>query len=124
MVLDRDRYFGVVTIKDLLEATIFIAVERAADSNPLTSLPGNRTIDQKIHELIGSKEYFAIMYLDLDNFKAYNDAYGFSNGDRMIVALAEAIKNVYKDDSFLGHVGGDDFVIITRTPDIQERADS
>ncbi|MDO5403272.1 MAG: GGDEF domain-containing protein, partial [Eubacteriales bacterium] len=123
VVLDHGRYFGIVTIKDLLEATISIAIERATDSNPLTSLPGNRTIDQKIHELIGSKEYFAIMYLDLDNFKAYNDTYGFPNGDRMIVALAEAIKKVYKVDSFLGHVGGDDFVIITKTPDIQERAE-
>lgn len=124
VVLDNDdSYYGIVTIKDLLSATVSIEVEKANEANPLTSLPGNRTIEQKIHQLIGTKDFFAIMYLDLDNFKAYNDAYGFQNGDKMIQMLADAMRKAYGGDAFLGHVGGDDFVIITRQQDIRERAE-
>lgn len=123
VVLNKDKYFGVVTVKDLLSATVSIEVEKANEANPLTSLPGNKVIEQKIHRLIGENDFFAIIYLDLDNFKAFNDAYGFPNGDRMIEILAWSMKIAYGETSFLGHVGGDDFVIITRHPNVREKSE-
>lgn len=108
------KYFGFVSIKDLLLSAVNIQVKRATDCNPLTGLPGNHMIDEKIEGLIGNKEPFAIIYFDLDNFKAYNDAYGFSNGDLMIKAVSEILTSVSLRDDFCGHVGGDDFVMITK----------
>jgi diguanylate cyclase (GGDEF)-like protein len=61
--------------------------------------------------LINSIEY-SVAYLDIDNFKAYNDVYGFENGDLVIKLLADILKNHITDEQFIGHVGGDDFVVI------------
>ncbi len=107
------EYCGFVSIKDLLLASVNIQVRRAADCNPLTGLPGNIVIDEKVEKLIGSKEPFAIIDFDLDNFKAYNDAYGFTNGDMMIKAVADTLTELCCEGDFCGHIGGDDFVVIT-----------
>ena len=123
VVIKQGKYYGIVTVKDLLLATVSIEVEKANEANPLTSLPGNKVINQKIHQLIGEQDFFAIIYLDLDNFKAFNDAYGFSSGDRMIEILADIMKKVCGESSFLGHIGGDDFVIITRQSNVKELAE-
>lgn len=120
IVLKNGSYYGIVTIKDLLSALIKIQVTRATDANPLTGLPGNMVIESRMQHLIGNEESYAVMYLDLDNFKAYNDAYGFDSGDRMIMALAQAMKQACMKEDFLGHIGGDDFVIITKS----ERAEA
>ena len=84
--------------------------------SPLTGLPGNVQIQAEMKKKSSSKETFAMMYLDLDNFKAYNDIYGFLKGDEIIKFTAKTIlKNVHTDeyeDSFVGHIGGDDFVAI------------
>ena len=108
------EYYGFVSIKDLLLASVNIQVRRAADCNPLTGLPGNIVIDEKVEKLIGSVEPFAIIYFDLDNFKAYNDAYGFTNGDLMIKAVADTLTEFCCEGDFCGHIGGDDFVVITK----------
>lgn len=113
IVLKEKKYYGIVTIKDLLEAAISIQLERATDANPLTQLPGNKRIQKEIEQTLSSPENFSIMYLDLDNFKAYNDAYGFENGDLMIQAVADSMKLACQNGEFLGHIGGDDFVIIS-----------
>lgn len=88
--------------------------------SPLTGLPGNVQIQTEMKRRLLKKEVFAILYFDLDNFKAYNDVYGFSNGDEIIKFTARIIcKNIHKlsdSESFIGHVGGDDFVaIISKT---------
>ena len=84
--------------------------------SPLTGLPGNVQIHAELKKRISNQEEFSVLYLDLDNFKAYNDVYGFLKGDEIITFTAETIyKKVhskYKDKSFIGHVGGDDFVAI------------
>lgn len=84
--------------------------------SPLTGLPGNVQIQAEMKKRFSSKETFAMMYLDLDNFKAYNDVYGFLKGDEIIKFTAKTIlKNIHTDeyeDSFVGHIGGDDFVAI------------
>lgn len=82
--------------------------------SPLTGLPGNVQIQAELKKRILKKEEFAVLYFDLDNFKAYNDTYGFLNGDEVIKFTAKVItKNIHNSDcisSFVGHIGGDDFV--------------
>jgi len=84
--------------------------------SPLTGLPGNLQIQTEMKKRLLNKETFAILYFDLDNFKAYNDVYGFSNGDEIIKFTARTIsKHVHQienSDNFIGHIGGDDFVAI------------
>lgn len=119
------KYIGFVTIKDLLLSAVSIQVKRAAACNPLTGLPGNIAIDEMVEKMIGSTDPFSIIYFDLDNFKAYNDAYGFANGDVMIKAVADILQKLCGPDDFCGHIGGDDFVVITkgdRTEALCERA--
>lgn len=84
--------------------------------SPLTGLPGNVQIHAELKKRILKKEPFCVLYLDLDNFKAYNDVYGFLKGDEIIEFTAETIINlVHNNDlenTFVGHIGGDDFVAI------------
>ena len=89
--------------------------KRTLDANPLTKLPGNTSIITKIQELIEDKKDFALGYVDLNNFKAYNDKYGFSRGDEVIKMVARILINLVNQipkDHFVGHIGGDDFVFI------------
>ena len=84
--------------------------------SPLTGLPGNVQIHAELKKRILRKEPFSVLYLDLDNFKAYNDVYGFLKGDEIIEFTAETIVNLVHsdklDNTFVGHIGGDDFVAI------------
>lgn len=114
VVTESGRYVGVVTVRDLLTAAISIREKNAADANPLTGLPGNNAIQSAIGAVLQGCEPYAIIYLDLDNFKAYNDAYGFANGDSMLKELSQAILCCCPPEDFKGHIGGDDFVIVTR----------
>ncbi|PRR84068.1 GGDEF domain-containing protein [Clostridium vincentii] len=111
-VLKNSKYYGIVTIKDLIEKTIEIKVNNARHSNPLTGLPGNIVIEQNIEKAICSNENYCVLYFDIDNFKAYNDAYGFENGDVIIKALSKAISSNLRSKEFIGHIGGDDFIAI------------
>ncbi|MFW6303453.1 MAG: GGDEF domain-containing protein, partial [Candidatus Sumerlaeota bacterium] len=83
IVNDDGEFIGTVTMKQLLSKFIDLEVQQATDCNPLTNLPGNRSIQRWISEAIQSPP-FSILYADLDRFKEYNDTYGFSQGDRMI----------------------------------------
>ncbi len=84
--------------------------------SPLTGLPGNVQIHAELKKRLLRKEAFSVLYLDLDNFKAYNDVYGFLKGDQIIEFTAETIVNLVHSDelenTFVGHIGGDDFVAI------------
>lgn len=86
------------------------------DASPLTRLPGNRAIEQVLKEKMARDERFALCYIDLDDFKAYNDTYGYARGSELIKLTGEIIhraKARYADpDDFVGHIGGDDFVLI------------
>lgn len=112
-VTDRNIYCGVISVRDLLMAAISIQVERATQANPLTGLPGNAVIQGTISSALKESRPFTLIYLDLDNFKAYNDAYGFPNGDRMIKTVADTIRTCCRDEDLKGHIGGDDFVIVS-----------
>ncbi len=103
-----------------LTARIQMLIRRSTislDANPLTRLPGNVSINNELTKRLKNKEKFAVLYIDLDNFKALNDYYGFERGDEVIKETSQIIiKSVQKEgtvNDFIGHVGGDDFVIIT-----------
>ncbi|NJO55926.1 MAG: GGDEF domain-containing protein, partial [Rhodospirillales bacterium] len=88
------------------------ALTNAPVRNPLTGLPGNVLLQTELERRLASNQPFALIYIDLDNFKAFNDAYGFARGDRAIHMLASVLSEVAPPDDFLGHIGGDDFAIL------------
>ena len=102
------------TVKNVLR---LLAINRRI--SPLTGLPGNVQIHAELKKRLANKEPFSVLYVDLDNFKAYNDVYGFLKGDEIIKFTAEVIvSNVHQEipeGSFVGHIGGDDFVAIIPT---------
>lgn len=116
VVKDGD-YAGAVSVMSLLNHITNLQIRNAHNSNPLTGLPGNLIIEEQLKTLVESKKPFAVMYLDLDNFKAYNDKYGFECGDQVLLLLSrivsQSIGKLGSTDDFLGHIGGDDFIIIT-----------
>ncbi|NTV43142.1 MAG: GGDEF domain-containing protein, partial [Syntrophobacteraceae bacterium] len=99
--------------------------ERIVEINPLTRLPGNISINREIQERIDRGEPFALAWADLDQFKPLNDKYGFSRGDDIIRItgrlILSAVKDKQRERSFVGHIGGDDFVYIM-SPDYIETA--
>lgn len=84
---------------------------------PLTRLPGNIAIEHEVRRRFEAREPWAVIYADLDNFKAFNDHYGFVRGDEGIrlvsTTMSDTIKKIGTDNDFLGHIGGDDFIIVT-----------
>ncbi len=92
--------------------------------SPLTGLPGNVQIQTEIKKRLLKKEEFAILYFDLDNFKSYNDLYGFAKGDEIIKFTARTIvRNIHAvelESSFVGHIGGDDFIAIVSNADYEQ----
>jgi len=109
-----------------LQLRIEMNLKRAQETvqaNPLTKLPGNIAIEHKIKDNISSGNKYSVCYIDIDNFKSFNDKYGFDKGDdvifqtsRIILRAAQAFGD---DETFVGHIGGDDFVVIIN-PDIEE----
>lgn len=113
IVVEKDnQYLGIVTIKDLLETCTKIEIDAAMHSSPLTGLPGNLLVEKEIVSRIFSDKPYCITYYDLDNFKAYNDAYGFENGDLMLKLIADTLKHCSTKNEFVGHIGGDDFIVV------------
>lgn len=106
-----DQEYLYYTVKNLIH---LLYINRRV--SPLTGLPGNVQIQAEMKKRLLNKEEFAMLYLDLDNFKAYNDVYGFLNGDEIIKYTAKTIvRNIdmFTDgEGFVGHIGGDDFVAI------------
>lgn len=94
-----------------------LRIERNRLANPLTGLPGNNEIQAEINYRIANEALFSVLYLDVDNFKAYNDAYGFARGDTAIKMIADILADIIpvfgSQSDFIGHIGGDDFVVIT-----------
>lgn len=95
-------------------------IQRVFDNNPLTRLPGNTSVQSAVNEAIGTAK--AVCYVDINNFKPYNDVYGFARGDEVLRMLGRIISNGVKESGggFAGHIGGDDFVFIVPL----ERAES
>ncbi len=122
VVTRHSRYDGLGTGEALVRSVTEIRLEAARYANPLTALPGNIPISKHIAQLLDSPGEFVIGYADLNNFKPFNDVYGYWRGDDMILLCAETIKrHCDAQRDFVGHVGGDDFIVALRSPDWQER---
>lgn len=124
IITRQGKVLGIVTVQRLLDTLAHMQVEMAKGTNPLTGLPGNVTLEREVEAGIGSGKRFAIAYADLDNFKVYNDTYGFKNGDRVIKLAAGILDHSVRRHGGAGsklfHIGGDDFVLVTN-PDHVER---
>jgi len=118
IVVNKDgEYCGIVSIRNLLEKLASLQIEHAKSLNPLTSLPGNRIIDMLISQKIITNTPFSVLYIDLNCFKSYNDTYGYKKGDEVLLFTAELLSKIVEDTTeqsgFVGHIGGDDFIIIS-----------
>ncbi|WP_226666060.1 GGDEF domain-containing protein [Metabacillus litoralis] len=117
VVTKESKLQGIVSIKNLLIKLAEEQVNQAMYTNPLSGLPGNVLIEEKIAEYLTNDEKpFSVLYIDLDHFKEYNDTYGFKKGDFLLKEVSNLLsKNILLNDydnSFVGHIGGDDFVAI------------
>ncbi|NTV15103.1 MAG: GGDEF domain-containing protein [Desulfobulbaceae bacterium] len=114
MVDPAGNFTGTVTMKQLLTEAIKLEIQIAASANPLTDLPGNRLIQEWLQDVTLAGHY-SVIYADLDQFKAYNDVYGFSRGDEMLKFTARLLEDHVREmggDVRLGHIGGDDFIVV------------
>ena len=113
-----DEGYLYYTVKNL---TRLLAINRRV--SPLTGLPGNVQIQAELKKHLMKQEEFSVMYLDLDNFKAYNDEYGFLKGDEVIKytanVITKCIHNDFNQIGFVGHIGGDDFIAIVPYKDTE-----
>ncbi|WP_428423352.1 EAL domain-containing protein [Methylibium sp.] len=124
IVTEGGRYRGLGTGQQLVRAVTEARIEAARHANPLTFLPGNIPISDHIERLLASGRDFVAGYADLNHFKPYNDQYGYWRGDEMIRLVARVL--VSQCDArrdFVGHVGGDDFVILFQSDDWLERCE-
>ncbi|MBF0507207.1 MAG: diguanylate cyclase [Nitrospirae bacterium] len=110
-LLEGGVYIGMVPLKQLISFVHRNEIKEALTTNPLTGLPGNYAIEKEFEKRAG-KEDFAVCYVDISDFKAYNDKYGIAQGDEVIKYVSHMLTEACKGH-FAGHVGGDDFVLIT-----------
>lgn len=113
VILTKDgRYYGVLSNLALLRMAAEQDVAAARDQNPLTFLPGNNSISRHLAETVGKGGDRTLAFFDFDNFKAFNDAYGFAVGDRALLMFSDLLmKFRHSCDAFVGHIGGDDFFL-------------
>lgn len=109
---------GAASIRSILECITTLRTEAARTANPLTGLPGNEEIQLELRRRIGQAEPLAVIYADLDYFKWYNDCFGFGMGDNLIRYLGELLRRELDQfggsADFIGHIGGDDFIAVTK----------
>lgn len=121
---DNGRYVGIGTGDQLVRSVTETRIEAARHANPLTFLPGNIPITQHIERLLKKQACFVACYADLNHFKPYNDYYGYWRGDEMIRLLARiAMEQCDAQRDFLGHVGGDDFILLFQSEDWRARCE-
>lgn len=113
IITENFQFQGFMSAKSLLSALNEKNLRFAREQNPLTKLPGNIAIDEFINEaLFDINGKYALIYFDLDNFKPFNDKFGFRQGDRAIVLFADTVREEFSQiKPFIGHIGGDDFFI-------------
>lgn len=118
------HYLGMGTLMDLLRRITELQIRYARYANPLTQLPGNVPIQEQIDRLLGKGEPFVVVYADLDQFKPFNDHYGYARGDDVIRTTAQLLLEACDPAlNFVGHVGGDDFILVLRGGDWRARCD-
>ncbi|MGD9677643.1 MAG: GGDEF domain-containing protein [Vulcanibacillus sp.] len=124
IVTKNKSILGVVSSKSIIKFLANVKIDLVRQANPLTGLPGNQLIHNEINKRIKINEEFTLIYADINYFKWFNDKFGFRRGDQLIKHTAEIIQEVIlvygNDFDFIGHIGGDDFIIITNN----KRADN
>ena len=113
------KYIGTVAVSAILNAVTENSMMLARGANPLTGLPGNEFIQRKIAKMLSQSIHFDVCYIDLDSFKPFNDRHGFAMGDRVIKAVGDLMVEALtkwegQTFGFAGHIGGDDFILVTR----------
>lgn len=122
IITKEDNFFGMGHVRDLLRKITELQIRNARYSNPLTQLPGNVPLYELIDRLLNEKTEFYVAYCDLDNFKPYNDVYSYSHGDMVLKKLSTILStNIDHKTDFVGHIGGDDFILILRSNDWKKR---
>lgn len=113
IITDNGEYMGIGTLLDLLAEFTRQQIDNAKHANPLTLLPGSVPINNQVNQLLANKIPFGFGYFDLDNFKPFNDVYGYDAGDDIIKAVANTLtKHIPTESGVVGHIGGDDFIVI------------
>jgi diguanylate cyclase (GGDEF)-like protein len=122
VISDREKYCGIGRVMDLLARITELQIRNARYANPLTLLPGNVPIYEHLESLLRQHLSFTVCYCDLDNFKPFNDVYGYSKGDLVIQTVAKIlVVHTSPQQDFVGHVGGDDFILVMQSSDWQDR---
>ncbi|GHD55332.1 GGDEF domain-containing protein [Jeongeupia chitinilytica] len=125
IITSQAHYLGMGTGHDLMRAMTELQVRAARHANPLTLLPGNVPIQERIERWLAERHPFTVAYFDLDHFKPYNDIYGYACGDALIQLCGETLlASTDPVRDFVGHIGGDDFVVLFRSDDAQARCQS
>lgn len=121
-ITQSNKYRGFINLNSLLTLSYKRNIEIATNQNPLTKLPGNNQIEKFIEKTLkgNQKDITHIIYFDFNDFKPFNDIYGFRLGDRAILIFAELLQKRYPKDSFIAHIGGDDFFVGLRNHEFKK----
>ncbi len=121
IVVENGHYRGVCTGHDLIRETYRMQINAARHANALSGLPGNDPLNTMLSVWLDSRQPFRVAYFDLDNFKPFNDVYGFARGDDAIRMLTRALcKHCNGASDFVAHIGGDDFMVLFRSPEWEQ----
>lgn len=124
IVTAAGTYQGVVNTRDLLKHITDSQLQKARYANPLTLLPGNVPVDEHIARLLRAQQPFSLLYADLNYFKPFNDHYGYRQGDAVLRWLGKLLQHFGSQTTFVGHIGGDDFVLISEDDNIGALCDA
>lgn len=125
IITDQGRYLGMGTGHDLMREITQMQINAARYANPLTLLPGNVPLNEHIERLLQGEVGFVACYADLDHFKPYNDVYGYRKGDDILQLTGRILSaNCDPDQDFVGHIGGDDFIILFQSDDWEARCNA
>ena len=121
-IINQDGcYLGIGRAIDVLAQITEQKIQQARHANPLTQLPGNVPIQQHLTQLLNTHREALICYIDIDNFKPFNDCYDYAKGDEALLRLAQCLGRHGDPHGFLGHIGGDDFILVLRCDDWRQR---
>ena len=118
IIIDNGGYIGLGRAIDVLKLITELKIQQARYANPLTLLPGNVPIQQCLTRLLQQGREAVVCYVDIDNFKPFNDIYGYAKGDEVLLSLAQCLNDrVDPTRDFVGHIGGDDFLLVLGSQD-------
>jgi diguanylate cyclase (GGDEF)-like protein len=122
IITQDGNYLGLGRVIDVLKLITELKIQQARYANPLTLLPGNVPIQQCLTRLLQQAREAVICYVDIDNFKPFNDLYGYAKGDEVLLSLAQCLsERVDPARDFVGHIGGDDFLLVLGSHDWRAR---